>query len=78
MLLLVVASLINISPTGANVVAGPTLVVFMTVGYTAAKTHQGTLRNKIYYSQVLEDTQHVQGPHSNVTGRVCRPRALLY
>lgn len=31
-----------------------------------SKNHQGTLRNKISYSQVLEGTQHAQGSHSEV------------
>ena len=34
-----------------------------------SKHHQGTLRSKVYCSQVLEGTQHAQGPHSEVVGR---------
>lgn len=31
-----------------------------------SKNHQGTLRNKAYYSQMLEDTLCTRGPHSEV------------
>ena len=33
------------------------------------KNHQGTLRNKISYSQVLEGTEQAQGPHSEAMGK---------
>lgn len=58
----------DISPTRANAVAGPVLVVrIMTVGCTSAKNHQRTLKNKIHYSQVLQGIPHAQWPHSEST-----------
>ena len=60
--------------TRASLVAGPALVVLMIVGPTSAKTI-GTLRNKVYYSQILEGMRHVwhvpeATPHSHeVTGK---------
>lgn len=33
-----------------------------------SKNHQGTLWNKIYYSQALEGTQHAQVPHRDICG----------
>ena len=34
-----------------------------------SKNHQGTLRNKVYYSQVLEGTRQAPGPHCEVMER---------
>lgn len=45
------------TPTGAHVVAGPPLAVLTITGHTSARNHQGTFKNKIYYSQVLEVTE---------------------
>ena len=46
-----------------------------------SKNYQGTLRNRIDHSQVLEGTWHTQWPHNEVAGRENRresgPRALL-
>ena len=37
-----------------------------------SKNQQETLRNKIYYSRMLEGTRHARGPHSNVLGSTRR------
>ena len=58
----------NPIPTGPHVVAGPPLAVLMITGHTSARNHQGTFKNKIYYSQVLEDTEQALEPHSEVVG----------
>lgn len=34
-----------------------------------SKNHQGTLRNKVYHSQVLEGTRQAPGPHCEVMER---------
>ena len=41
-----------------------------------SKNREGTLRHKIYYSQVLEGTWHGSGPHSRVRGGEREPGAL--
>lgn len=57
-------------PAWANVVAGPALVVLiMIVKHTSAENHQRTLKNKVYYSQVLESTRHAQEPHRAIMGK---------
>lgn len=51
----------DISQTDANVVAGQALVVLiMITGHTLAN-RQGTLKNKICYSQALEGPWHHEG-----------------
>lgn len=50
--------------------AGPALVVLiMIVKHTSAENHQRTLKNKVYYSQVLESTRHAQEPHRAIMGK---------
>ena len=39
-----------------------------------SKNYQVTLRRKIYYSQVLEGTQHIWGPHSEIIEREKRSK----
>lgn len=57
-------------PAWANVVAGPTLVnLIMIVKHISAENHQRTLKNKVYYSQVLESTWHAQEPHRGIMGK---------
>ena len=34
-----------------------------------SRNHQGTVRNKIHYSQILKGTWYIQGLHSEVRGR---------
>lgn len=60
----------DVSPTCTNV------VVFIVVcGFSRdcsthlSNKHQGTLKNKTYYSQVLEGTRLAQGPCTHVTLR---------
>ena len=44
--------------TTADAVAGPALMVLIITGYVSTRIYQGTLKNKIYYSQALKGRWH--------------------
>lgn len=54
----------------------------MITGCTSTRKHQGPFKNKIYFLQVLEDTEQVLELHSEVVsrdrGREHGPGALHY
>lgn len=64
------------TPTRTHIVGGPDLVILiMNTGYISVRKHWGTFKNKIYYSQILEDTLHTQESHSEVVGAEIGDRA---
>lgn len=43
-----------------------------------SNNHQGTLKNKMQYSQVLEGTRYAQGQHNEVIGKGMQSRRSVF